>query len=76
MSLSSMISSSVEVKVNEDQLASDTIKEFLFNVNSPANIVFNESVKWHNDNTPDLTKTGIYTISILNGVGCYTFVNS
>lgn len=50
--------------------------EFIFNFISPSNITFNEEIKWNNDNAPDLTKTGIYTISILNGVGCYTFVNS
>lgn len=55
---------------------SNGINEFVFNVNSPANVIFNQNIKWNNDNTPDLTKTGIYTISILNGVGCYTFVNS
>lgn len=50
--------------------------EFIFNFISPSNITFNEEIKWNNDNAPDLTKTGIYTISILNGVGCFTFVNS
>lgn len=50
--------------------------EFVFNINSPANIIFNEEIKWNNDSIPDLTKSGIYTISILNSVGCYTFVNS
>lgn len=57
-------------------ITSDSIHEFLFNVNSPANIIFSDEIKWNNDEEPDLTQTGIYTISILNGVGCYTFVNS
>lgn len=52
------------------------INEFVFNINSPANITFNNEIKWNNDNIPNLTKEGIYTISIVNGVGCYTFVNS
>lgn len=52
------------------------VNEFVFNINSPANIIFNEKIKWNNDSAPDLTKTGIYTISILDGVGCYTFVNN
>lgn len=52
------------------------INEFVFNINSPANIIFNEEIKWNNDSAPDLTKQGIYTISIFNGVGCYTFVNN
>lgn len=55
--------------------ASTSINEFIININTPANIVFNLPIKWHNDNVPDLTKEGIYTISIVNGVGCYTFVN-
>lgn len=50
--------------------------EFVFNINSPANIIFNEEIKWNNGNIPDLTKQGIYTMSILDGIGCYTFVNS
>jgi hypothetical protein len=62
--------------LNKDIKPSDIVNEFVFNINSPANIIFNEEIKWNNDNAPDLTKTGIYTISILNGVGCYTFVNS
>lgn len=61
---------------NEEFYARTVVNEFVFNINSPANIIFNEEIKWNNDNTPDLTKTGIYTISIVNGIGCYTFVNS
>jgi hypothetical protein len=65
------------VKVlNKDIKPSNIVNEFVFNINSPANIIFNEEIKWNNDNTPDLTKPGICTISIVNGVGCYTFVNS
>jgi hypothetical protein len=52
----------------------DVIEEYIFNINSPANIIFNDEIKWNNDNLPDLEQEGIYTISILNGVGCYTFV--
>lgn len=68
-----------EININfkaEEFYANTVANEFVFNINSPANIIFNEEIKWNNDNTPDLSKTGIYTISILNGVGCYTFVNS
>lgn len=56
--------------------ASTIANEFVFNVSSPANIAFSETIRWHNDNIPDLTKEGIYTISIVNSVGCYTFVNN
>lgn len=64
-----------EVVANMNIECSNSMKEFVFNVNSPTNIIFNNSIKWNNDNTPDLTIKGVYTISILNGVGCYTFVN-
>lgn len=48
--------------------------EFVFNFNSPTSINFNQVIKWNNNSVPDLTKNGIYTFSILNGVGCYTFI--
>lgn len=62
--------------LNKDIKPSNIANEFVFNIKSPTNIIFNEEIKWNNDNAPDLTKTGIYTISILDGVGCYTFVNA
>jgi hypothetical protein len=64
----------VEVKPNVSLPPSDIANEFVLNINSPANIIFNNDIKWNNDNTPDLTQEGICTISIVNGVGCYTFV--
>ena len=72
-------SANTEVNINfkHEEFSNTSItNEFIFNFISPSNITFNEEIKWNNDNAPDLTKTGIYTISILNGVGCYTFVNS
>lgn len=62
--------------VDEEFYADIVANEFIFNINSPCNIIFNEEIKWNNNEEPDLTQEGIYTISILNGVGCYTFVNS
>lgn len=62
--------------VDEEFYANTVINEFIFNINSPANIFFDKEIKWNNNEEPDLTKTGVYTISILNDVGCYTFVNS
>lgn len=62
--------------LNKDIKPSNVVNEFMFNINSPANIIFNEEIKWNNDSIPDLTKTGICTISIVNGIGCYTFINS
>ena len=67
---------SINFKPEEFYATGNTVNEFIFNINSPCNIIFNEEIKWNDNNTPDLTKTGIYTISILNGVGCYTFVNT
>ena len=52
------------------------INEFMFNFNCPCSIQLENVFSWNNDNAPDLTKPGICTISILDGVGCYTFVNS
>lgn len=60
--------------LNKDIKPNNIVNEFVFNINSPSNIIFNEKIKWNNNSTPDLTKTGICTISIVNGVGCYTFI--
>lgn len=65
-----------EININFAQESKDVIGEYVFNINSPTNISFDKEIKWNNNEEPDLTKTGIYTISILNDVGCYTFVNS
>lgn len=62
--------------VDEEFYNTNVTNEFIFNIHSPANISFDKEIKWNNDGEPDLTQIGIYTISILNGVGCYTFVNS
>lgn len=67
-----------EININfkdEEFYARTVVNEFVFNINSPANISFDKAIRWNNDNAPDLTKTGTYTISILNGIACYTFVN-
>jgi hypothetical protein len=60
--------------LNKDIKPSNIVNEFVFNVNSPANITFSNIINWNNGNIPDLTIEGICTISIVNGVGCYTFV--
>ena len=66
-----------DVKIYKNPVEiSDHINEFVFNINAPTNIIFNQTIKWHNYNIPDLTEEGVYTISIVNGVGCYTFVNN
>lgn len=61
------------VQANKESVMPDEVKEFVFNVKSPANIVLSHPVSWNNSNTPDFAKSGTYTLSILNGVGCYTF---
>lgn len=61
---------------NEEFYNNTVTNEFIFNINSPANISFDKEIKWNNNKEPDLTQEGIYTISIVNGVGCYTFVNN
>lgn len=60
--------------VNEEFYADNVTNKFIFNINSPANISFDKEIKWSNKE-PDLTQTGIYTISIVNGIG-YTFANT
>jgi hypothetical protein len=67
---------SIEVKSNTQTPSNDIANEFVFNIKSPANIIFNVPVNWNNNIAPDLTQIGTYTISIVNGIGCYTFVNN
>lgn len=62
--------------VNEEFYTDSVTNKFIFNINSPANISFNKEIKWNNNKEPDLTQIGVYTISIVNGVGVYTFVNT
>lgn len=66
----------IQVVSNVETTGSDVTNEFVFNINAPANIIFNRTIKWHNNTPPDLTSEGVYTISIVNSVGCYTFVNN
>jgi hypothetical protein len=72
----SSLDTNYELVENMNIEGSNIMKEFMFNFNSPANIIFNQQIKWNNNEEPDLTKEGVYTISIVNGIGCYTFVNS
>jgi hypothetical protein len=70
----SPVDTNYELVENMNIEGSNIMKEFIFNFNSPANIIFNNDIKWNNDNVPDLTEEGVCTISIVNGVGCYTFI--
>jgi hypothetical protein len=69
----SAIECTIEVELNKNTPVQKYANEFIFNINSPANIVMDKNIYWNNDNIPDFTKSGTYTLSILNGVGCYTF---
>lgn len=64
---------SISKESNVNIFPSNVINEFVFKLNSPANVVFNNNIKWNNNNVPDLTLIGNYTISIVDGVGCYTY---
>lgn len=66
----------IQVVSNVESTGSDVTNEVVFNVKTPANIIFNRTIKWHNNTPPDLSQTGTCTLSIVNGVGCYTFVNN
>lgn len=70
----SSLDTNYELVENMNIEGSNSMKEFVFNLKSPANIVLSHPVSWNNDNTPDFTKSGTYTLSILNGIGCYTFI--
>lgn len=63
-------------KIYNSKKVSSEIKEFVFNLNCPSSIVFNHPIKWNNGNEPDLISEGICTISVLNGIGCFTFINN
>ena len=52
----------------------DTVNEYVFEITTPTSIITPVNFKWNNGNEPDLTQPGLMTISIVNGVGCYTFV--
>lgn len=64
------------IKDNFKSLYDKNVGEFVFNFNTPTEIIFDKEIKWNNDEEPDLTQSGIMTISIVNGIGSYTFVNS
>lgn len=52
----------------------DTVSEYVFELATPIYISAPESLKWNNDLTPDLNTPGLFTLSIVNGIGCYSFV--
>lgn len=65
------------IKDNFKSLYDKNVGEFVFNFNTPIKeIIFDNEIKWNEGNAPDVTQSGIMTISIVNGIGCYTFVNN
>lgn len=55
----------------------NVVNEYIFNVNCPCSIQFlygGGIINWDNNDIPDVSQEGVLTISIVNGVGCYTFV--
>lgn len=70
----SALGTTVETKLNIEVSPSNIINEFVFNIKCPTNVIFNYPIFWNNNMAPDLTQEGIFTISLVNGVGCYTFV--
>jgi hypothetical protein len=60
---------------NSEIISSKVANEFVFSLNTPLNgVTFDKYIKFNNDNFPDASKAGTITISIVNGVACYTFV--
>lgn len=61
------------VKINVEEYVENT-GEYIFNFKTPLTLQFGGQLLWNNGNEPDLTQPGLMTISIVNGVGCYSFV--
>lgn len=60
------------IKDNFKSLYDKNIGEFVFNFNTPTNIMF--ECNWNNDEEPDFSQEGVMTVSIVDNVGTYTFV--
>lgn len=52
----------------------DTVNEYVFEITTPISIITPANFKWNNNTIPDLQTPGLFTLSIVNGVGCYSFV--
>jgi hypothetical protein len=77
VALINVFGNEIQLSINNINIikTENIVNEFIFNVNCPCSIQFDNIFSWNNGYAPDLTKQGICTISIVNGVGCYTFVN-
>lgn len=61
------------IKMNAEESVENT-GEYIFNFKTPLTLEFLGQLLWNNGNEPDLTQPGLMTISIVNGVACYSFV--
>lgn len=61
------------VKINVEETV-ETTGEYIFNFKVPLGLQFSSEILWNNGNEPDLSQPGLMTISIVNGVACYSFV--
>lgn len=70
--------SEIELHINNINIikTENIVNEFIFNFNCPCSIIYGNAFTWNKNDIPDLTQQGICTISIVNGVGCYTFVKT
>jgi hypothetical protein len=66
---------SIVIEHNSEIISQKVANEFVFSFNTPfAGALFDKPIMWNNNNIPDASKFGTLTISIVNGVACYTFV--
>lgn len=68
----------IELHINNINIikTENIVNEFIFNFNCPCSIIYGNAFTWNKNDIPDLTQQGICTISIVNGIGCYTFVKA
>ena len=63
----------VKKSVSTNYIKNKNINEFVFTINTPVNINSQYELYFNGDNIPDYTAEGKLTISIINGVACWTF---
>lgn len=64
----------ISIKKESSYKEINNVNEFVFSINGPiVQSIIMENIYWNGDNIPDFTKMGVYTISIIDGVGCWTF---
>lgn len=61
------------LKMNAEETV-ETTGEYIFNFKVPLDLQFSAEILWNNGNELDVSQPGSVTLSIVNGVACYTFV--